>query len=156
MGLLFLRRNLSKAKQIRKLTGLLNDGRAEFVPFLAIDEEGGQVERLVPRNGFRKQPRANVVARRGQEVARTVYEAMAGDVANAGFNLNLGPVVDLNVRSSNPVIGKLGRSYSRDPEVVTEYAEIFIRAHRERNIATAIKHFPGHGSSRKGQSPFSR
>ncbi len=148
-GVVFFGRNLTNAKQIRKLTGLLKDETAEFVPFLAIDEEGGKVERLIPGNGFKRQPRANVIVSRGPKAARAIYEGMASEIADAGFNFNLGPVVDLNLRPSNPVIGKLGRSYGKDPEVVAEYAEIFIKAHRSKSIATALKHFPGHGSSRK-------
>ena len=49
-------------------------------------------------------------------------------VAGAGINLNLAPVVDLNVNPNNPVIGAVGRSFSADPDVVTKQALAFIRA----------------------------
>ncbi len=148
-GLVFFRRNIASADQIRKLTGLLKPGAAGFLPFLAVDEEGGKVERLTPRNGFTRQPKARDVALRGPEAARAIYDQMAGEVASAGFNFNLGPVVDLDLRENNPVIGKLGRSYGKDPKIVGEYARVFVAAHRNKKIATALKHFPGHGSSRK-------
>jgi beta-N-acetylhexosaminidase len=64
------------------------------------------------------------------------------------FNLNLGPVVDLDVNPHNPVIGALGRSYSKDPETVVEYGTAFINGHHANGILIVLKHFPGHGSSR--------
>lgn len=64
-----------------------------------------------------------------------------------GFNANLGPVVDLNLNTQNPIIGKLGRSYGSDVDTVVRYATAFIEEHRKRHIVTVLKHFPGHGSS---------
>ena len=66
---------------------------------------------------------------------------------DAGFNLNFGPVVDLNLNPANPVIGQRDRSFSADPNTVTALARAFIVAHREADIVTVAKHFPGHGSS---------
>jgi beta-N-acetylhexosaminidase len=68
-------------------------------------------------------------------------------MAKLGFNLNLGPVVDLDYGRRNPVIGRLQRSYGRDPETVARYAGAFVEAHRAHGILTALKHWPGHGSS---------
>ncbi len=147
-GLVFFGRNISNVKQIRALTDHLKPDTALFTPFLAIDEEGGKVERLTQRQGFAKHPSAAAIVSRGPKAAREIYASMAGDVAAAGFNFNLGPVVDLNLRKNNPVIGSLGRSFGSDPEVVAEYAQMFVEAHRKAGIATALKHFPGHGSSR--------
>ena len=65
----------------------------------------------------------------------------------AGINLNLAPVVDLDVNPSNPIIGSLGRSFSADPAVVTAQAGAFIAGHRAVGVKTTLKHFPGHGSS---------
>ncbi|RLB66095.1 MAG: glycoside hydrolase family 3, partial [Deltaproteobacteria bacterium] len=64
-----------------------------------------------------------------------------------GITLNFAPVVDLNINPNNPVIGKLERSFSADPQVVTRMALAFIRAHHVLGIRCTLKHFPGHGSS---------
>src|SRR5690606_10098573 len=72
---------------------------------------------------------------------------MAATLAEAGINLNLAPVVDVNVNPDNPVIGQLERSFSGDPDVVTEQAKAFIEAHHEHGVLCTLKHFPGHGSS---------
>ena len=64
-----------------------------------------------------------------------------------GFNVNFGPVVDLSVNPWNTVIARRKRSYGADPDTVTSLARSFIAAHREANVVTVAKHFPGHGSS---------
>ncbi len=64
-----------------------------------------------------------------------------------GINYNLAPVVDLNTFPDNPVIGKIHRSFSKDPDCVVRHAKIWIREHKKYNILSCLKHFPGHGSS---------
>ena len=65
-----------------------------------------------------------------------------------GINLNLAPVVDLDLRPDNPVIGRYERSFSPDPATVSRHASAWIEAHRRKGIVCCLKHFPGHGSSR--------
>ncbi|MGI9387522.1 MAG: glycoside hydrolase family 3 N-terminal domain-containing protein, partial [Methyloligellaceae bacterium] len=64
-----------------------------------------------------------------------------------GFNLNFGPVLDLNINPRNPIIAGRRRSFGNRPELVTAFAQAFISAHRDAGVLTAGKHFPGHGSS---------
>jgi beta-N-acetylhexosaminidase len=72
----------------------------------------------------------------------------ARELAGLGFNVNFGPVIDLNINPANPAIGRLGRSFSADPDTVIEYASEFINAHEQSGVLTVAKHFPGHGSAR--------
>jgi len=51
--------------------------------------------------------------------------------------------VDLDGRC--PVIGQIERAYHKDPEIVSQYARSFVKAHRQEGILTSLKHFPGHG-----------
>jgi beta-N-acetylhexosaminidase len=76
-----------------------------------------------------------------------VARRIGRDLAAAGVNLGLAPVVDLDRNPDNPIIGALGRSFSADPEVVVRQASAFIEGLHAQGIAAAIKHFPGHGSS---------
>jgi beta-N-acetylhexosaminidase len=83
------------------------------------------------------------------DLAVTHHEAtlMAQTLRQVGINLNLAPVVDLNVNPDNPIIGNLERSFSGDPAMVTKHALEFIKAHHEQGLLCTLKHFPGHGSS---------
>ena len=72
---------------------------------------------------------------------------MAQGLKSLGFTLNFGPVVDLAVNPDNPIIARYKRAFSADADVVARYAAAFVHAHRQVGLLTALKHFPGHGSS---------
>lgn len=82
-------------------------------------------------------------------IEKTTQEAQktATMLAESGINLNFAPVVDVNRNADNPVIGALKRSFSDDPEIVSEHAAEWIAEHRRQRVLSCIKHFPGHGSS---------
>jgi beta-N-acetylhexosaminidase len=82
------------------------------------------------------------------EFTRKAAQSMALTMAQAGVNLNLAPVLDLNVNPNNPIIGSIERSFSADPAVVTRNALAFIQGHHDVGVLTTLKHFPGHGSSK--------
>lgn len=141
--------NITSPRQLRKLTTRLQQAAPSKTPLLiAVDQEGGRICRLKEKFGF---PATVSFASLGQRndltFTRQRADEMACTLQKAGINLNLGPVVDVNVNPANPIIGKLQRSFSADPTVVTAHAREFIRAHHERGILCSLKHFPGHGSS---------
>jgi beta-N-acetylhexosaminidase len=151
-GVVFYPENISSSRQLRNLIAVLRHARSNPAPFIAVDQEGGKVQRLTRNNGFGHFPSARSVGRNPSfaslESAVRLYATMAEELAQAGFNLNFGPVVDLNLNPANPVIGGRDRSFGADPTIVTMLARAFIIAHRDANIVTVAKHFPGHGSSR--------
>jgi beta-N-acetylhexosaminidase len=150
-GVVLYPENIGPPEQLRALTAFLRNAKSAPVPFIAVDQEGGLVQRLTRRNGHSYFPSARSVGRNpsyaSADSAERLYAAMAEELAEAGFNLNFGPVVDLNLNPDNPVIGQRERSFSADPNIVTALARAFILAHREAGIVTVAKHFPGHGSS---------
>ena len=142
--------NISSARQLRLLTAYLANANSRLIPFIAVDQEGGLVQRLNRHTGHTRYPAAQKLGRDATltpEGARRIYGAMAKELAEAGINLNFGPVVDLGVNPWNGVIARRKRSYGIDPNIVTSLARSFIAAHHGENVATAAKHFPGHGSS---------
>jgi beta-N-acetylhexosaminidase len=104
--------------------------------------------RLSPRLGYLPSPSAEDLGRSG-DVAYTRLEArrMGATLREAGINWNLAPVVDVAVTPDNPAVVALGRSFSSDPERVVAHARAFIEGMHEAGVLTALKHFPGHGSS---------
>jgi beta-N-acetylhexosaminidase len=149
-GVVLYPENISSTRQLRLLTAYLLNANSTLVPFIAVDQEGGRVQRLTRRNGHKYYPSAQKLGRDATltpEGARRIYGEMAKDLAGAGINLNFGPVVDLSLNPWNAVIARRKRSYGSDPATVMSFASSFIAAHREANVATVAKHFPGHGSS---------
>lgn len=149
-GVLFLKRNVKDRDSVRALNAAFLAAAGATPPLLAVDQEGGIVQRLTAEAGFAERPSARDVARTQSAVEATeTYTGIARDLRAWGFNLNLGPVVDVDVNPANPIIGALGRSFSADPEAVAQYGAVFVTAHRKEGVLTALKHFPGHGSSRE-------
>jgi beta-N-acetylhexosaminidase len=148
-GVLLLRRNIISPEQLATLTRALKDETPGPAPIVAIDQEGGRVCRLDATNGFLTWMAAAEVAASGMRADEVLayYAERVREMSLAGVNLNLAPVVDLNVNPFNPIIGRLGRSYGRSVGDVVRNAALFIKAHHSVGVLTSLKHFPGHGSS---------
>ena len=140
-------RNIESPEQVRRLTKELQH-LAPTPLFIAVDQEGGRVCRLKPSRGFPPTvSAAHLGALDNADSSRQAAEATAKLLESLGINMNLAPVVDLNVNPNNPVIGKLDRSFSSDSAVVLRQATIFVDTFHRNGIIAALKHFPGHGSS---------
>lgn len=153
-GIILYRYNVTGPAQVRALNQALSQANPLPYPLLiALDQEGGLVQRLRASNGFFDTPsHEDVAAQQSPGQAGETWLRMARMVADAGFNFNFGPVVDLRGDPDDPghvavspVIGQLERAFSDDPATVVRYATRFIAAHQEAGVLTALKHWPGHG-----------
>lgn len=144
-GVLMLRHNARERDPALALAARLRAASPDA--WLAIDQEGGVVQRLNAEMGFTRIPRATELATRGLEAGRELFEVAARELADAGFNMNLAPIADL-YDPANDAIGQYGRAYGPDPDSVATWCAAFIEAFEAQGIACAIKHFPGHGRSR--------
>lgn len=149
-GVMLLKRNIESPEKLERLLRSFRESSPELLPIISIDQEGGSVTRLGTYNGFMPWQSAANLARSGRNSTEILeyYSARAAEMASVGINLNLGPVVDLNVNPRNPIIGAKERSYGRDVEQVVQMAGLFVSGHRAGGVKTCLKHFPGHGSSR--------
>lgn len=140
-------RNIESPEQVASLVADLQ-AAASSPLLVATDQEGGRVSRLKERYGFPATSSQQELGERNSlDSTRVQARLTAETLADGGINLNLAPVVDVNVDPDSPAVGALGRSFSSDPAVVTDHARAVIEAHREEGVLTALKHFPGHGSA---------
>jgi len=147
-GVMYLKTNVTDLKTVRAMNASFLAANPELPPFITLDQEGGRVERLTREVGFPETPSAAEVAEKMDELgAAELYRKLAKAIAAEGFNVNFGPVADVNVNPNNPIIARYGRAYSDDPFKVFQYDAAFINAHSEQGVLTALKHYPGHGSS---------
>jgi beta-N-acetylhexosaminidase len=139
--------NVVSPEQVQKLTTDLQEAAPQKL-FIAIDQEGGAVNRLKVDRGFPETIGAGELGRIDNTDLTAFYAGQTAEtLKRLGINLNFAPCVDLNRREDSPAIGKLGRSFSSDPEKVLRHAETWIAEHSRRGILSCPKHFPGHGSS---------
>lgn len=140
-------RNIRSPQQLRSLTAALRRA-APLPPFIAVDDEGGNVRRCKPAYGFSALPSAAVMGRERPERTWMRAERLGRELHAAGINVNLAPVADVNTNPGNPVIARLGRSFSPNPQTVALHAWAFGQGLAAEGVVPVLKHFPGHGSSR--------
>lgn len=142
-------RNIKSPEQLQQLTRSLQD-HATTPLFIAIDQEGGRVCRLKPSRGFPITPSAASLGdiNDPDSTYRSAVRT-ATLLSDLHINMNFAPVLDLATNPDNPVIAKLGRSFSKNPSTVALHAQQTIDAMERHGIIPAVKHFPGHGSSRQ-------
>lgn len=145
-------RNIQSPEQLRRLTGAIERMAALTrtpPPFIAVDQEGGRVQRLKPANGFPATPAAAALCPGEGDTRQALAagELTGRTLRQAGVNLDFAPVCDVNVNPQNPVIGGLGRSFSADPARAGECAAAFAVGLKGQGVLAVAKHFPGHGSS---------
>ncbi len=123
--------------------------KAAAIPlFIAIDQEGGKVNRLKDKYGFPRSITAEMMGKANSlDSVRFYAEATASTLKGLGINVNFAPVVDLAANASNPVIVRHGRAFSNNADSVAILAKEYIIQHRKYGVLTSLKHFPGHGSS---------
>lgn len=115
-----------------------------IAPFLAVDQEGGRVQRLADIIGAKPSARTmgrTMTPEQVQQLAAETGAAMRG----LGLTMDLAPVADVSSAPANTVIGD--RSFSSDPAAVTQYAGAFADGLRSAGIVPVLKHFPGMGSA---------
>ncbi|MDG4824748.1 glycoside hydrolase family 3 N-terminal domain-containing protein [Asanoa sp. WMMD1127] len=140
-------RNIVSPAQVTALVRSLRQASPGRL-IVSIDQEGGQVARLNPANGFpATQSEAEIGARNSPAATRAWAQQIVGSLTSIGANLNYAPVVDLDINPNNPAIGQLGRSFSDNVGVVVTNATEEIQVHRAAAVKTSIKHFPGFGTA---------
>jgi beta-N-acetylhexosaminidase len=131
--------------QIQSLATDSNTHGVRF--FIAADQEGGYVQRL-NGPGFDKIPTA--LEQGGLSTSNLEADAVTWgkQLAAAGINLNLAPVMDVvppGTDADNAPIGALEREYGHDPTTVGDHGSAVVLGMAQAGVATTLKHFPGLG-----------
>jgi beta-N-acetylhexosaminidase len=137
-------RNIINPQQTEKLISDLQK-YSDTPLFTAVDVEGGNVNRLKSKYGFKTISSAQEMAK--NNTIDSESKKIAEELKELGFNMDFAPVVDLDINPLSPIIGALERSFSSNPDIVIDNARIFINNLKENNIVSVVKHFPGHGSA---------
>jgi beta-glucosidase-like glycosyl hydrolase len=121
---------------------LLNSSDHLVRPFIAVDHEGGSVQRLSGA-GFDIIPSfRNVCAIKSPTERELIWLKSAQSLAEVGINIVLGPMLDVG---TSRALGS--RTCSVDSYAVTADRAIeYIESFANRGILSVVKHFPGIGS----------
>ncbi len=126
--------------------GMVHALRQRYPKLLVlIDQEGGPFY-TYRAPGVPRFPAAMALAASGDaELVRAVGRAIGSEIAYLGANVDLAPVLDVNVNPKNPIIGI--RSFGADPDAVIRYGLAFAQGLQGAGVLWTAKHFPGHGDT---------
>lgn len=114
--------------------------------FVAVDQEGGRVQRLSPPHYAKRLSAREIGATHDPAQARAHARGIGEELRGLGFNWDFAPVLDVNNNPNNPVIST--RSYGDEPALVAEMGAAAVRGFQEdTRILACGKHFPGHGDT---------
>ena len=130
-------------------TGLLSDGAleqvqdaAELPVAVAVDDEGGRVQRIDTLDGEMPSARSMAANLSVEEVYQLAVKR-GGQLRARGVTVDFAPSADVSSQPDGAVIGD--RSFSSDPNTVARYAGAFAKGLRDAGVLPVFKHFPGHG-----------
>jgi beta-glucosidase-like glycosyl hydrolase len=113
--------------------------------FVATDQEGGQVQ-VLSGPGFSTIPEALTQGTWSTSTLRSRARTWGGQLAAAGVNLDLAPVMDtVPLGQNNPPIGGFDREFGHTTGTVGAHGTAFSEGMQQAGVAVTVKHFPGLG-----------
>ena len=140
-GVCLFARNIDSPTQVKKLNEQVQQLREDHSLIIAVDQEGGNFQRLKPP-AFGTYPPASEV---NVATAEGIGIRMGRELTSLGFTIDNAPILDVNSNPDNPIIGV--RSLGKTPQDVIEIGRRFIRGLQSTGLLACGKHFPGHGDT---------
>lgn len=146
-GFILMKENITTYDQTKKFVEDVTSN-SEIPMIISIDQEGGTVQRL---KGISDVEVTNIpdmydLGRMNDlDLAYEVGKVMAEEMRTLGINVVYAPTLDVYSNELNTVIGK--RSFSEDPQIVSDMGIRLAKGLEENGIIATFKHFPGHGDT---------
>lgn len=143
-GLVYFAKNMKSAEQLGEMIARTKE-YSKYPLFIAVDEEGGSVNRVAQVGIAQKQPSAAEIGSTADPANAYQTGSIIGSyLAELGFNLNFAPVADL---SNVPGSVMKDRAYGADAATAAPFVASMVTGLQEQNVTACLKHFPGIGST---------
>ena len=120
-------------------------------PLISVDHEGGRVMRFARDfTWFPSQMALGAID--DPDLTYQIGCAMGKELRAAGFNLSLGPVVDVLMNTENPAGGV--RMFGSDEKLVARHAVRLAGGLQDSGVMACVKHFPGSGDTAQDSHYF--
>lgn len=152
-GIVLFRHNVKNLDQLRSLLADIQAFAMDALGrrlLVAIDQEGGPVQRLDPH--FTQAPSARDLADQGPQAVAEWAERTAGELKNLGIQINFAPVLDV-VSGKEPHF-MTARSLGANPLRVAQLGEIWLKCLQENGVSATVKHYPGLGRAESDPHHF--
>jgi len=115
--------------------------------FIAVDEEGGIVNRVSRYPQFRDEPFPSpqkLYEEGGFEAVKNDAKEKSEFLLDLGINLNFAPVCDISL---SPDDFMYKRSVALSPDDTSIYVKTIVTEMKSAGIGSVLKHFPGYGNN---------
>ncbi len=143
LGVSLFARNLKTKEQVKKLIKSIKETIARDDVLIALDEEGGRVNRLTSCGGMPYASQTLLSKIHDEKIIRAHAKLIAADMKEVGANFNFAPVLDLDYPDTTNALKS--RSFGSDVRLVSKYGKILWQTYQKYGICPCIKHLPGHG-----------
>ncbi len=146
-GIALFGKNITGTEQTVRHTAEIQEAafasEAGIPMFIAADQEGGDITRLVM--GTKTCGNMALGAVGDTQAAYDNAVIMGSELDALGINNDFAPDMDVNNNPANPVVNI--RSFSSDPELVSKLGTAYIEGLESEGVISTVKHFPGHGDT---------
>ncbi len=151
-GICLYRKNYNSYKELINLINKLKklNNKYNNTPlFIAIDQEGGRVNRL-PKDFINILPASKISKK--EEYIEEAGNITGELLSKLGINMNFAPVLDIKRFPDNHPIGD--RCFGNNANEVSKKGNLYMQTLKDNNIISVVKHFPGHGLVKKDSHIF--
>lgn len=113
----------------------------DYIPLIAVDHEGGLVQRLNGEGFTKLDSWQKVVSTYSSAQQKAVFNQSAMELNTVGINIVFAPVIDL---ASNSAV--LRTRAAADPDKTFTATSNYIYSFSQNGVMPVVKHFPGIGS----------
>lgn len=121
---------------------------AQIPMLIAVDEEGGIVNRVSLYKQFRPKPfesPQSLYNKGGFELVRGDTKEKAQLLKRLGINVNLAPVCDVSTDKADYIYP---RTFGKNAQETSKYVSTVISEMKGNAIGSVLKHFPGYGNNK--------
>ena len=141
-GVILFKRNIESYQSLKQLCQNLRRLKTSSPLIIAIDREGGVVDRLNHIRQLTSWPNLSTLKNLSSKEIEETSQLLHLELRHLGINMNLAPCLDILHPQSHVL---KGRAFSVNPLFVAYMARFFLQGAKRAGVLSCIKHFPGHG-----------
>lgn len=147
-GIIIYKKNYNNYEQMLGLINNIKEMNAENkIPItISVDQEGGRVNRMPPEI-LNLKSATKFANSKDVELVKETGNIIGKMLSETGISMDYAPILDIRRFEEKHAIGD--RCYGENKEDVEKYGIEVMKQLQQNNVISVIKHFPGHGLTKK-------
>lgn len=147
-GIIIYKKNYNNYEQMLGLINNIKEMNVENkIPItISVDQEGGRVNRMPPEI-LNLKSATKFANSKDVELVKETGNIIGKMLSETGISMDYAPILDIRRFEEKHAIGD--RCYGENKEDVEKYAIEVMKKIQQNNVISVVKHFPGHGLTKK-------